>query len=84
MTPGSPAGWPDVADHWTSGDALLKRIEWSTALGSSVGDRVDAVARLDEVLGETAGTATRNGVRRAESGAQAIALLFASPEFQRR
>ena len=84
MTPGSPAGWPDIAEHWTSGDALLKRIEWSTTLGSTVGDRIDAVARLDEVLGEIAGTATRNGVRRAESGAQAIALLFAAPEFQRR
>ena len=84
MTPGSPAGWPDIADHWTSGDALLKRIEWSTTLGATVGDRIDAVARLDEVLGEVAGTATRNGVRRAESGAQAIALLFAAPEFQRR
>ena len=84
MTPGSPAGWPDIADHWTSGDALLKRIEWSTTLGATVGDRVDAVARLDEVLGEIAGGATRNGVRRAESGAQAIALLFAAPEFQRR
>jgi uncharacterized protein (DUF1800 family) len=84
MTPGSPAGWPDIADNWTSGDALLKRIEWSTTLGATVGDRIDAVARLDEVLGEIAGEATRNGVRRAESGAQAIALLFAAPEFQRR
>jgi len=84
MTPGSPAGWPDIADHWTSGDALLKRIEWSTTLGATVGDRIDAVARLDDVLGEVAGTATRNGVRRAESGAQAIALLLAAPEFQRR
>ncbi len=84
MTPGSPAGWPDIADHWTSGDALLKRIEWSTTVGTSIGDRIDAVARLDEILGEIAGTATRNGVRRAESGAQAIALLLAAPEFQRR
>ena len=84
MTPGSPAGWPDIAEHWTSGDALLKRIEWSTTVGSTVGDRIDAVARLDEVLGEVAGTATRKGIRRAESGAQAIALLFSAPEFQRR
>ena len=84
MTPGSPAGWPDIADHWTSGDALLKRIEWSTTLGATVGDRIDAVARLDEVLGVVAGEATRNAVRRAESGAQAVALLFAAPEFQRR
>ena len=84
MTPGSPAGWPDIADHWASGDSLLKRVEFATTFSATIGDRVDAAARLDEILGDVAGTPTRNGVRRAESGAQAIALLFASPEFQRR
>jgi len=84
LTPGSPAGWPDEASHWNGGDQLLKRIEWATTVGATIGDRVDAVARLDDVLGEIAGDATRNAVRRAESGAQAIALLFSSPEFQKR
>jgi uncharacterized protein (DUF1800 family) len=84
LTPGSPAGWPDIADHWNGGDALLKRIEWAAQVGANIGDRIDATERLDEVLGETASEATRVGVSRAESGAQAIALLFASPEFQRR
>lgn len=83
-TPGSPAGWPDAAEHWASGEALMKRFEWATAAGAGVGDRIDAVARLDEVLGETASDSTRNAIRRAESGAQAIALVFAAPEFQRR
>jgi uncharacterized protein (DUF1800 family) len=84
LTPGSPAGWPDLAAHWNSGDALLKRIDWATAFGASIGDRIDAVPRLDEVLGETADAATRTGISRAESGAQALALLFAAPEFQWR
>jgi uncharacterized protein (DUF1800 family) len=84
LTPGSPAGWPDIADNWNGGDALLKRIEWAAQLGSNIGDRIDAKQRLDDVLGETASEATRQGVARAESGAQAIALLFAAPEFQRR
>jgi len=84
QTPGSPAGWPDIADAWNGGDALLKRIELATTIGSSIGDRIDAVARLDQVLGATAGESTRTGVRRAESGAQAITLLLAAPEFQRR
>jgi len=84
MTPGSPAGWPDIADHWNGGDALLKRIEWATTLGGSIGDRIDAEPRLDEILGAVASNATRLGIRRAESGAQAIALLFSAPEFQRR
>lgn len=84
LTPGSPAGWPDIADQWNGGDALLKRIEWATQLGTRIGDRIDADERLDDVLGETASEATRQGVRRAESGAQAIALLLSAPEFQRR
>ena len=84
MTPGSPAGWPDIADHWNGGDALLKRIEWATTLGGSIGDRIDAEPRLDEILGAVASNATRFGIRRAESGAQALALLFSAPEFQRR
>lgn len=84
LTPGSPAGWPDIAAHWNSGDSLLKRIEWATTVGANVGDRIDASQRLDDVLGEIASDATRLGIRRAESGAQAIALLFSAPEFQRR
>ena len=84
LTPGSPAGWPDTAEHWNGGDALLKRIELATTIGGAVGDRIDAAARLDEVLGETASDATRSGIRRAESGSQAMALLLAAPEFQRR
>ncbi|MDX1562657.1 MAG: DUF1800 domain-containing protein, partial [Gammaproteobacteria bacterium] len=84
MTPGSPAGWPDIADHWNGGDALLKRIEWTTALGAQIGDRVDALALVDEILGDVAGDSTRTGISRAESGAQAIALAFSAPEFQRR
>jgi uncharacterized protein (DUF1800 family) len=84
QTPGSPAGWPDLAAHWNSGDALLKRIEWTTVLGASIGDRIDAVARLNAVLGEAASATTRQGLSRAESGAQAVALLFGAPEFQWR
>jgi uncharacterized protein (DUF1800 family) len=84
LTPGSPAGWPDIAAQWNSGDALLKRIEWATVFGASIGDRIDAKTRIDEVLGETASDSTRTGISRAESGGQAMALLVSAPEFQWR
>lgn len=84
MTPGSPAGWPDTAADWNGGDALLKRFEWAETVGRSVGDRIDAKSRLEEVLGETASDATRLAIARAASGAQAISLLLSAPEFQRR
>jgi len=82
-TPGSPAGWADTAASWNGGDALLKRIEFAAAAGRRVGDRIDPLARADEVLGAL-GEHTRMSIRGAESGAQAFALLLSSPEFLRR
>ncbi len=82
-TPGSPAGWPDTAASWNGGDALLKRIEFAAAAGRRIGDRIDPLARANEVLGPL-GEHTTMSIRGAESGAQAFALLLASPEFQRR
>lgn len=84
LTPGSPAGWPDVAANWNGGDALLKRIEWSAAIGRRIGDRLDPVALAGAVLGPVASDATLASLAGAETGAQGLALLFASPEFQRR
>jgi uncharacterized protein (DUF1800 family) len=82
-TPGSPAGWADTAASWNGGDALLKRIEFATAAGRRIGDRIDPTVRAGEVLGAL-GEHTTMSIRSAESGAQAFALLLASPEFQRR
>ena len=83
-TPGSPAGWPDTAASWDSGDALLKRIEWGAALGRAVGDRIDPVPLAEAVLGEVVDEHTMMSLRGAESGAQGLGLLLAAPEFQRR
>jgi uncharacterized protein (DUF1800 family) len=81
--PGSPAGWPDTAANWNGGDALLKRIEFATAAGRRLGDRIDPLARAGEVLGEL-GEHTTASIREASSRAQGFALLLAAPEFQRR
>jgi uncharacterized protein (DUF1800 family) len=82
-TPGSPAGWPDTAASWNGGDALLKRIEFAAAAGRRIGNSIDPTVRAGEVLGAL-GEHTTMSIRGAESGAQAFALLLASPEFQRR
>ena len=83
-TPGSPAGWPDTAAHWDSGDALLKRIEWAAAIGRAAGNRIDPVPLAEAILGAVADEHTIASIARAESGGQALGLLLASPEFQRR
>ena len=84
FTPGSPAGWPDTAAAWDGGDALLKRVEWAGAVGRRVGDRRNALELASAVLPASADERTLAGIRNAESGGQALALLIAAPEFQRR
>jgi uncharacterized protein (DUF1800 family) len=83
-TPGSPAGWPDTMAHWDGGDALIKRIEWGAAVGQQISDRARPVELGDAILGPVFSDHTRTMVSGAESPAQGLTLLLASPEFQRR
>jgi uncharacterized protein (DUF1800 family) len=82
--PGSPAGWPDTADHWGGADALYKRIEWSNTVSRVVRDRINPVALGDEVLGDAFNPETRKAIAQAESQMQGMTLFLASPDFQRR
>ena len=86
-----PTGHPDVAASWTSPDMLLTRMNFATDLianripGSRIklealGDK-DALARL--IAPDSLSTVTRSALAETE-GSQAIALLMAAPEFQRR
>jgi uncharacterized protein (DUF1800 family) len=82
--PGSPAGWPDRSVDWDGPSALLKRLEWAQELGQKFGNSRDALAIADASLGPVLTDDTRNSIRRAQDGAQALTLLLASPEFMRR
>lgn len=82
--PGSPAGWPDTAGQWDGPDALLKRIEWASAVGKRIGSKVQPMELAAQSLGTALSERTRVAISRAESSAQGMALLLASPEFQRR
>lgn len=83
-SPGSPAGWPDTASQWDGPDALLKRIEWSSTVGKRMGSKVQPLDVGAASLGNALAERTRIAISRAESGAQGMALLLSSPEFQRR
>lgn len=82
--PGSPEGWPDTAEQWGGADGLYKRIEWCNTVARVVGSRARPVELGDAVLGPGMSVSTRKSIARAESGVQALTLLLASPEFQRR
>lgn len=83
-TPGSPAGWPDTASQWDGPDALLKRIEWASAIGDRIGSKAQPLVLGQQALGTALLERTRTAISRAESGMQGLVLLLASPEFQRR
>ncbi|NND65290.1 MAG: DUF1800 family protein, partial [Gammaproteobacteria bacterium] len=85
FTPGSPAGWPDTAVSWGGEDALLKRIEWAVALGKRTSGQIESpLAIANDTIGPIADQHTLLAIERAASAAQALALLFSSPEFQQR
>jgi uncharacterized protein (DUF1800 family) len=84
LQPGSPAGWPDSSADWDGSSALLKRIAWADAIAQRVGDARNARELAPQVLGATLSDDTARAIARAESGAQALTLLMAAPEFMRR
>lgn len=80
----SPAGWPDDAAAWIGPEAVLRRVEWAQAYADQVGNEVDPVMLTDAVLGDTIAPDQHQAIARAESRPAALAMLFASPAFQRR
>src|SRR5690349_218423 len=84
LSPGSPAGWPDASADWDGSSALLKRIAWADVVAQRMGDSRNARDLAPELLGGTLDEDTAKAIARAESGAQALTLLLASPEFMRR
>jgi uncharacterized protein (DUF1800 family) len=84
LQPGSPAGWPDTSADWDGSSALLRRIAWADTLAQRLGSERSARELAPQVLGATLSDATSKAIARAESGAQAMTLLMASPEFMRR
>lgn len=85
FTPRSPAGFPDTAADWASGDALRKRLQAAAALAGQVQGRGKPVDLATDVLGaEAVQGPFADALRRAGSPQEGFALLFSSPAFQWR
>jgi len=80
-----PDGWADIEAAWLSADLVWKRLEFAQAYAERI-----ARADLDPVqigaacLGPLISEETQTAVRRAESPAQGLSILFGAPEMQRR
>lgn len=84
FTATSPAGWSDMAKDWMSTESLLQRLGLAQIVAQSVSTAFDPVKLMEETIGPVASEKTRQAVTAAGSAAEAIVLLLASPEFQRR
>jgi uncharacterized protein (DUF1800 family) len=80
----SPAGWPDAAANWVSPEAVLRRAQWCESFAQRVPDPPEPLAVAEAAFGPTLAAETAEAIRRAPSRRAGLALLLASPEFQRR
>jgi uncharacterized protein (DUF1800 family) len=79
----SPKGWPDQAAEWLGPEAVLSRIEWAEEIASQAAVRVDARKLAHDLLGDVVPQDLDLALKQS-SREEALALLLASPTFQRR
>jgi uncharacterized protein (DUF1800 family) len=85
FTPRSPAGFPDTASDWATGDALRKRMQAAMQLAEHVRQTQTPYALAASVLGTEPVEGDLGALlRRAGSPREGFALLFSSPAFQWR
>jgi uncharacterized protein (DUF1800 family) len=78
-----PNGWADTASVWSDGELLLRRADWALSVTGRAAT-ADPVELAGNSLGELLSPETLRAVQHATSRHEALALLVASPEFQRR
>ena len=83
FTAPSPAGWPDDAQYWAAPSALKRRVEWGLEIGARLGNAKRA-DRFVEHMAPAQDKGLRRAIARAQSPAQGLGLLLASPNFQWR
>jgi uncharacterized protein (DUF1800 family) len=82
LAPPGPQGWPEEGAAWITPQGLAARLDWAVKLAPRI--EGDPRAFLDAALGPLASGRTRFAVGAAEDRTAGIALVLASPEFQRR
>ncbi len=80
--PPAPNGFSDDDAAWL--DGLPQRLDVANLFARRFGGGLDPKALFEETVAPIASVDTRQTLMRAESRPQALALLFMSPEFQRR
>ena len=80
----SPQGWPDRASDWISPNATINRVEWCHAFAQVLRPKDNPLQLAQSVLAGVAKADTLMWIERAPSPVDGLALMLASPEWQRR
>jgi uncharacterized protein (DUF1800 family) len=80
--PPSPKGYADDEATWI--DGMGRRLDVANNFAERIAGRIDPDYVVEAVLASTVSSEVKQAVARAESRQQALALLFMSPELQRR
>jgi uncharacterized protein (DUF1800 family) len=78
-----PNGWADTAASWAAPAMIMRRIDWATAIAGRARAH-DPTVLARNTLGPLLPPDSQQRIARAGSRKEAIAMLIASPQFQRR
>ncbi|MGD9864420.1 MAG: DUF1800 family protein, partial [Pseudodonghicola sp.] len=83
--PNGPNGWPEEDAAWVTPQGLSARVRWAMAAPRRLCSELpDPRQFVTDALGPTAPEPVRFAARAAETRADAVGLVLASPAFQRR
>src|SRR3990167_7693734 len=82
--PRGPDGWLEPVSAWITPAGLAARIDWAMRVPAALGDVPDPVMLAERALAEAAEPALLTAIGRAETVAEGVGLVLASPAFNRR
>jgi uncharacterized protein (DUF1800 family) len=83
--PPGPDGWPEAAEAWITPQLLAQRVDWAMAAPARLVRALpDPASVLPRALGAGADERVAWAAARAETRAEGLGVIFASPMFNRR
>ena len=79
-----PDGWPEEAGRWITAQGVTARLQWAARLGRALEARMDPRGYLEVALDDRASREVVFAATNAAEKWEGIALILASPEFNRR
>lgn len=84
LSPLSAEGWPENADYWITPQGLAGRIQWANLAVQMFGKGLDPRDFVNTALRDFAGQDVSDAAHRAQVRSEGLALVLASPEFNKR